>query len=513
VSPVGVTYHRRRRKETVDQLLLGLDIGSSSLKALLVRPDGTIVATAKRAGEISRPRPGWAEQDADGVWWATAVELMRELLAGAPGPVAAVGVVGLGPCVLPADARGRPLRPAILYGIDRRAVAEIRELDELLGADEILRRCGSPLTTQAVGPKLLWLRRHELPLWRRTKRLFGATSYLVYRLTGAYVLDHHSASQAVPLYDVNENRWIEEWAAEVAPGLPLPALAWPQDEAGKVDAEAATATGLPQGIPVAAGTIDAWGEVFGSTVRSQGDVLVVYGTTLFLLEALTGARPDPRLWSTTSFAPGTRNLAAGTATAGALSAWFRHLVGDMPFEQLLAEAAQAPAGAGGLLTLPYFAGERAPLFDPDARGVLAGLTLAHGRAHVYRSLLEGTGFAVRHVLDVMAAAGGRQGRLVSTGGGTGAGGLWPQVVSNVTGKPQELLSVVEGAGYGAALLAGLAAGLVAPGTVWNSVARTLSPNDDSTGLYDRLYGIYRELYPATADQMHALAALQGEPLT
>lgn len=500
-------------RKTVDELLLGLDVGSSSAKAMLVRPDGSIVATLKRAHEIARPHPGWAEQDADGVWWAAAVSLTRELLADAAGRVAAVGVVGLGPCVLPADARGGPLRPAILYGIDRRAEAEIDELNGLLGADEILLRCGSPLTTQAVGPKLLWLRHHEPAVWERTKMLFGATSYLVHRLTDAYVLDHHSASQAVPLYDVEQNAWIEEWAAQVAPGLPLPALAWPQDVVGTVSADAAAATGLPQGIPVAAGTIDAWGEVFGSNVRAQGDVLVVYGTTLFLLESLTAARPDPHLWSTTSFFPGTRNLAAGTATAGALSAWFRRLIGDVPFERLLTEAAAVPAGAGGLVTLPYFAGERAPLFDPEARGVLAGLTLAHTRAHVYRSLLEGTAFAVRHVLEVMAAAGGSQRRFVSVGGGTGGGGLWPQIVSDVTGRPQELLAVVEGAGYGAALLAGMAAGLVPAGTVWNAVSRTIVPNGATAAVYDRLYALYRELYPATSAQVHALAALQSELLS
>ncbi len=497
----------------MDELLLGLDIGSSSAKALLVRPDGSIVATAKRAHEIARPQPGWAEQDADGVWWTAAVSLTRELLAARPGRVAAVGVVGLGPCVLPADPQGRPLRPAILYGIDRRAVAEIDELNDLLGAAEVLRRCGSPLTTQAVGPKLLWLRRREPAVWERTRMLFGATSYLVRRLTGAYVLDHHSASQSVPLYDVHENAWIDEWTAAVAPGLPLPALAWPQDAVGTVSAEAAAATGLPEGIPVAAGTIDAWGEAFGSSVRALGDVLLVYGTTLFVLEALTSARPDPHLWSTTSFLPATRNLAAGTATAGALSAWFRRLIGDVPFEQLLMEAAAVPAGAGGLVALPYFAGERAPLFDADARGVLAGLTLAHTRAHVYRSLLEGTAFAVRHALEVMAAAGGSQQRFLSAGGGTRGGGLWPQIVSDVIGRPQELLAVVEGAGYGAALLAGVAAGLVPFGSVWNRGERTVVPTGETADVYDRLYALYRELYPATLTQVHALAALQSEALS
>ena len=227
---------------------------------------------------------------------------------------------------------------------------------------------------------------------------------LTFRLTGEYVLDHHSASQCVPLYDVHDNTWIEPWVRQVAPGVALPRLVWAHEVAGRLTPAAAAATGLPAGVPVAGGTLDSWAEVAASGLRAPGTALRSYGTTMFLLEAATTARPDPRLWSTTGFTPGSRNLAAGIASAGALVSWFAGLTGaGLP--ALLHEAEAAGPGGGGLVALPYFAGERTPLFDPDARGLIAGLTAGHGRGQVLRALLEATAYAVRHNLEVMAGPG------------------------------------------------------------------------------------------------------------
>lgn len=495
-------------RRTSDGLLLGLDVGSSSTKGVLVTVDGTVRAAAGRPHGIARPRPGWAEQDPETDWWAGTAAVVRDLLAQAPSgaaAVAAVGVSGLGPCVVVTDAGGTPLRPAILYGIDARATDEIAELTARLGAGEVLARCGSPLTTQSAGPKLLWLARHEPAVWARTRRFFTAGSWLVQRLTGEYALDHHSASQCGPLYDVRSNRWADEWAAEAAPGLALPRLAWAHEVLGTVTAEAAEATGLPQGIPVASGTIDSWAEVAASGVRAPGQALLVYGTTMFLVEVDTSAAPDPRLWSTTGFTPGSRNLAAGIGSAGALAAWLQDLAGGVAFEQLFEEAADAGPGAGGLLALPYFAGERTPLFDPQARGALFGLTAAHTRGHLLRALLEGTAFAVRHNLEVMAEAGARVRSLRAAGGG--AQGLWPQIVGDVTRLPQVILRGPGGAAYGDALLAAVAAGLADLGGAWAAEAARVVPGEEQA-VYEELYRLYRELHPATVEQAHALAEVQ-----
>jgi len=493
----------------VSEVLLGIDIGTSSSKGVLATPAGEVLAIAERPHELSLPRPGHAEHDAEAVWWADFTAICHELLERAPAPPAALCVSGIGPCLLAADAGGRPLRPAILYGIDTRATAEIDELSERYGEAAIVERAGSPLTTQAVGPKLLWLQHHEPEVWAAMGKFLMASSFVVHRLTGEYVLDHHSASQCDPLYDLAGATWAEDWAQELAPGLPLPRLVWPAEVAGHVSAAGAEATGLAPGTPVAAGTIDAWAEAASVGVRAPGDTMLMYGTTMFIVAVLAEPRSHPGLWATKGVEPGTHTLAAGMATSGALTGWLRRLAGDPPFEQLVAEAAEAPPGSAGLVVLPYFAGERTPLFDPAARGAVFGLTLSHGRGHVYRALLEGTAYGVRHNLEAMDDAGGAAQRLVAVGGGT-RGGLWTQIVSDVTGRPQDVPTQTIGAAYGDVLFAGIAAGLVEPDASWNPVASTVLPNPDLSGRYDELYRIYRELYPATRAQAHALAALQEQ---
>lgn len=491
------------------ELLLGIDIGTSSSKGVLARPNGEVVATAARPHDLSLPRPGWAEHDAERVWWADFTAICAELVGKAEGGIAAVCVSGIGPCLLAADNAGRPLRPAILYGIDTRATREIEELTERYGAETILQRCGSLLTSQAVGPKLAWLRRNEPEVWGQTRQLLMASSFIAQRLTGEYVLDHHSASQCDPLYDLQEKRWIAEWAAEIAPDLLLPRLLWPAEVAGTVTTAAAELTRIPAGTPVAAGTIDAWAEAASVGVLEPGDLMLMYGTTMFLVEVVTSPQPHRGLWSTAGIFRDTYSLAAGMATSGALTAWLKEIAGDLPYEQLVAEAADVGAGSGGLVVLPYFAGERTPLFDPNARGVICGLTLSHKRGHLYRALLEATAYGVRHIFEAMREAGGGGQRLVAVGGGT-KGGLWTQIVSSVTNREQMLPAETIGASYGDALLAGIAVGLVESAADWNPIATIVKPDPDSQALYDRLYTIYKDLYPATRSAAHALASIQAQ---
>ncbi|GDY29668.1 FGGY-family carbohydrate kinase [Gandjariella thermophila] len=488
-------------------LLLGVDIGTSSSKGVLVEPDGTIVARAQRPHEVSTPHPGWVEHDAETVWWQDFLAITRELVAAANGrPLAGLGLSGIGPCLLPADEAGKPLRPAILYGVDTRATAEIAELDAELGAAAVLERGGSPLTSQAVGPKVRWLARHEPEVYRRTRMLLMASSFLVYRLTGRYVLDHHSASQCDPMYDLPAEAWSAEWAERVAPGLPLPELAWPTEVVGQVDAAAARETGLPAGLPVTAGTVDAWAEATSVGVRSPGDAMLMYGTTMFLVQVLREPRPHPGLWSTCGVFPGTRTLAAGMATSGAITDWLRRLVGG-EFAELVREAGEVPAGSRGLLLLPYFAGERTPLFDPDARGVLAGLTMRHTRAEIYRAVLEGTAFGVRHNLEAMREAGGAARRIVAVGGGA-QGGLWTRIVSDVTGTEQQVPAETVGAAYGDALLAAVATGQEVDPERWNPIIEVIRPDPGRAERYQAYYRRYRELYKATREIAHFLAEEQ-----
>jgi xylulokinase len=481
---------------------LGIDIGTSSTKAVLAAPDGTVLAGRSIPHGLDLPGPGLAEQDAERVWWGEVTEACRSL-AGAE--VSAVTVSGLGPCVLPCDEQVRPLRPGILYGIDTRAEAEINELNQRLGTAEILARGGSALSSQAGGPKILWLRRHEPAVWTRTRFVHSAHTFVLHRLTGRYLMDHHTASQYDPLYDMAAGDWNRDWAPVVAGQVELPGLIWPGELAGQITEAAAAATGLPPGTPVAAGTIDAWAEAYSAGVTAPGDLMIMYGSTMFLV--LCAVRPafHHGIWTTEGIAPGLPTYAAGMATSGSLIRWLGELTG-LSDGDAMAAAARVPPGADGLLCLPYFAGERSPLFDPRARGTFAGLTLRHGRGHLIRAGYEAVAYGVRHNLEVMSGLGVRPGRAVAVGGGT-TGDLWTQIVSDVTGLAQEVPVVTTGAAYGDALLGAVAAGLTGPGTRWNRARQVIGPGPDAARYRDG-YAAYRELGTRVEPVSHRLAAEQ-----
>ncbi|MFH8572653.1 FGGY-family carbohydrate kinase [Streptomyces sp. NPDC017993] len=485
---------------------LGVDIGTSSSKGVLVDASGTVLAAAVRRHSVSRPRAGHVEMDPE-VWWAEFCGITRELLAGGE-RVDAVGVSGMGPCVALADAANRQLRPAILYGVDTRAGAQITRLHAELGREAVLDRCGSVLSTQAVGPKVAWVAEHEPEVFTAARRLFMPASFLAHRLTGAYVLDHHSASQSAPFYDTRARDWYRPWVEAVWPHAELPELRWPGDPAGTVSAKAAAATGLATGTPVITGTIDAWTEAVSVGATRPGDLMLMYGTTMFLIATVTEQLRVPELWSTVGAFPDTRSLAGGMATSGAVTEWLRGLFGSPGHADLLKEAALSGLGARGLAMLPYFAGERTPVADPDARGVIAGLTVEHTRGDLYRAALEATAHGVRHNIEAMGEAGAGIKRVVAVGGGT-QGGLWTQIVSDVTGLPQDIPTVTVGASYGAARLAAQRTA-EADIAVWNPVREQRVPDPAAVVAYDRLHGLYRELYPATRATAHALARFQRE---
>jgi len=490
--------------------VIGVDIGTSSSKGVLVTLDGQVLRSATRAHVPSRPQPGWVEMNAS-LWWSEFVELTRELLT-EPGDitVVAVGVSGMGPCVLLTDATDAPLRPAILYGVDTRATEQIETLTAVLGGDEaIMDRTGSALSTQAVGPKLAWLAQHEPETFARAERLFMPSSWLLWNLTGEYLLDHHSASQCTPLYDAGSQTWFEPWARPLAGPINLPELCWPGDVGGHVSAVASAETGLPVGVPVIAGTIDAWSESVSVGAQRPGDLMLMYGTTMFLINTVPEPVSAAGLWGTVGAFPGTRNLAGGMATSGAITGWLRDLLAAGDFTELLALADVSGVGAGGLLMLPYFAGERTPIQDPLARGLIAGLTLSHTAGDLYRAALEATAFGVRHNIEAMTAAGGVIERIVAVGGGTN-GTLWTQIVSDVTGLPQVIPTVTIGASFGAAFLAASAV-TEADIDQWNPPAEIRRPDPERTREYDELYELYLALYPATRTISHALAIRQTRP--
>ncbi len=486
-------------------LLLGIDMGTGSSKGVLVDPSGAVLASETIAHSMELPRPGWAEVDAEAMWWREVCSISRALLAAVPGGsrVAAMCVSGVGPCLVLCDADLRPLRRAILYGIDSRAQAEIEQLTAEFGADAIIEQAGTLLSSQAVGPKIEWVRRHEPEVFERAAGWYGSNSYIAAKLTGEYVMDHHTASQCDPLYTTRTFQWNTQWAERICGHLPLPRLVWPSEVVGTVHAEAAAATGVPAGTPVVAGTVDAFAEAFSAGVREPGDQMLMYGSTMFLVHIIDTFHTDPTLWTTAGVERDTHALAAGTATAGSLVNWLQATTGGAPFDTLMAEAQAVPPGSEGLLVLPYLAGERTPVFDPHARGVFAGMTLRHGRGHLFRAAYEGISFGIRQILERLDDA-HTAGRTVAVGGGLRSP-IWAQTVTDVTGRAQLVPEQAIGASYGGALLAAIGAGVVAPETDWARIAREITPDPKNVALYDELYETWRQLYPATRDQVHRLA--------
>ncbi|MCE0487376.1 FGGY-family carbohydrate kinase [Ornithinimicrobium sediminis] len=484
---------------------LGVDIGTSSTKGVLVVDDGTVARSASRPHTVSRPAPGFVESD-PATWWEELVSLAEELTGDGAYAVAAVGVSGMGPCVVLTEEDGTPVRPAILYGVDSRAGKQIAALEERLGRQEIRARTGSVLSSQAVGPKVAWVAEHEPEAYAKARRLFMVSSWLVHGLTGAYRMDRHSASQCTPMLDLHTGEWHRPWAEQITPGLELPELAWPGEVVGHT---AAPLGGVAAGTPVVAGTIDAWAEAVSVAAQSPGDLMLMYGTTMFLIATADQPRTSEVMWGTIGAYPGTYNLAGGMASSGSVTAWVRDLTGGAPYEDLLTEAETSGVGARGLLLLPYFDGERTPISDPRARGVIAGLTLSHTRGDVYRAALEATAFGVRHNVEAFRDEGVQVRRVVAVGGGV-QHPLWPQVVSDVTGLEQVIPTVTVGASYGMARLAATALG-EAHVDDWNPPQRTTGPDPARQRRYDELYRHYRALYPATAETMHALADLTEDP--
>ena len=505
------------------QLLLGVDIGTYSSKGVLCTPAGEVLATETIEHGLSLPRPGWAEHDADAIWWGELAAICKTLLSGrwSGADVGGVAVSAIGGCMLPVDERNRALRPGVLYGIDTRATAEIDELNARFGEGPMFELGAMALTSQAIGPKILWLKKNEPDVFARTAKVHTASGYLVLRLTGEHVIDRHTGCYYNPLVDITTLDWDGRFAEPIIELDKLPRFAWSDEVVGQVTAGAAAETGLAVGTPVTAGTVDAAAEAISVGVVDPGDMMIMYGTTMFFIQVTARPNPDPRMWSTGWCFPGLYDITGGMSTTGALTRWFRDQLGGVElaaqaaggpnaYAALADQAAVVSPGSEGLICLPYFSGERTPINDPLARCVYAGLTLSHTRGHLYRASLEGTGYGVRQNLETMADMGATPRRIVAVGGGA-QNPTWLQIVSDIMGYEQIVPERVIGASYGDAFLAGVATGIIpdrqAINTEWVKVARTVKSDPATHDRYAPYYDVYRDLYQHTKADMHALARL------
>lgn len=503
------------------KLLLGVDIGTYESKGVLTTPEGEVIAQATIAHALLFPRAGWAEHDPELTWWGDFCSLSKQLIAQAginATDIKGVGVSAIGPDVLPIDENFNPLRMGILYGIDTRAVVEIDELNAIHGEEVIFAQTANALSSQSTGPKILWIKKNEPEVYAKARWFVDATTFIVARLTNRVVVDQFSAGCMVPLYEPWKLHWNPKYCNGIVDIDKLPEVLWSHEVAGHITESASEKTGLAVGTPVTTGTIDAGAEALSVGVTKPGEMMMMYGSTIFMIQ-VTGNNQarDKRLWASPYLFPGTWCLLAGMATSGALTRWFRdnfakELIaseeagGENAYSVLVKEAEATPPGAEGVVVLPYFSGERTPIMDPRARGMIFGLSLTHTRGHLFRSLLEGMGHGIKQHVDLFTAIGARPTAIKSVGGGT-KNSLWLQAVSDISGIPQEVAPLTFGASYGDALLAGIAVGLVESAEeirVWQGKARIIEPNQGLKETYAPLSQIYGDLYHSTKESMHKL---------
>jgi xylulokinase len=492
---------------------LGIDIGTFESKGVIVDASGRVVASASKQHKMLVPQPGWAEHRPKQDWWGDFTFICKKMLADsgiAPKSIRAVGASAIGPCMLPVDEDGEGLSNAALYGVDTRAVKEIEELDAAIGPDRILYRCGNALTSQSVGPKILWLKKNRPEIFRKAAKIVTSTTYLVQKLTGECVIDHYSAANFSPLYLIDQQGWSAELAPDIIEMERLPKIMWTTGIAGHVTAKASRATGLVKGTPVIAGTIDAAAEALSVGVVRAGDMMVMYGSTIFTIMLSKDRIEDARLWYAPWLFPGEHASMAGLATSGTLTHWFRdqaarELSPDEAFAKLAREAEASPPGANGLVMLPYFSGERTPIHDPDAKGMIFGLNLTHRRGDLYRALLEGIGCGTNHIIETYRDVGQTPRSLLAVGGGT-KNRVWSQAVSDISGMAQTVRRKTIGASYGDAFLAALGVGDVRKRDIldWNPEERRIKPDPKNRPVYERRYKVFRQLYERSRELMAEL---------
>lgn len=499
---------------------MGIDVGTSETKGLIMDGQCQIVAQYSVRHEVENPQPGYYEHDAELVWWRDVCLVSRELLNRSrlpPERIRAVGTSTLGADCLPVDEHGRPLRKAILYGIDARAQEEIRWLSDYYGPERVRALFGRPICTGDVAAKILWIKNHEPEVYRRTYKFLTGSSYLTARLTGKYVVDQFLGQASFrPLYREDGSVRMEECFLycrpdQLAEARPVHAIA------GHVTSQAAAETGLVPGTPVITGTGDSAAEAVSTGVLAPGDLMLQFGSTLFLYYCSEFPVHDDRVRGNNFLIPGTFSVAGGTNTCGTLTRWYRDVLfpdllaeemqgGENAFARMPEETADIPPGCQGLITLPYFEGERTPVNDPGARGVIFGLKLSHTRGHLYRSALEAVGFSVRQHLDVLRDHGLPLKKVMAVGGGT-KNPVWMQIVADIIGKPIQVARISVGAAYGDALMAALGSGYFRDFSDLGraiSTAHTYWPDSARHGQYEPYYQLYCQLYVQTKDMMHRL---------
>jgi len=504
--------------------LIGIDVGTTGTKTLLINEEGHVVGRAVEEYPMYTPRPQWAEQDPED-WWQATIRSIRRVLKDSgvnASEIAGVGLTGQMHGMVMLDAKGKVLRPCIMWN-DQRTGEQCEWIMNTIGRQRFLDLTLNPALPGFTAPKIIWTRENEPEVYARAAKVLLPKDYIRYRLTGVYATEVSDASGTV-LLDVSQRRWSDEVLHDV--GIPaewMPECVESPEVTGKITAEVADLTGLPVGLRVVGGAGDQAASAVGTGIVEPGLVSVTLGTSgvVFAYTEQPSRDPEGRLHTFCHAVPGKWHVMGVTLSAGGSFRWFRDSLGLSekniawmsgvdPYEILTAEANNAPAGCEGLLFLPYLTGERTPYADPNARGAFFGLTLRHDKRHMVRAVLEGVAYSLRDSIELFRDLAIPIQQVRAAGGGARSV-MWRQIMADVFGTELVTVNVTDSTAFGTALLAGVGTGVYrnvpeACAATVRIVDRT-DPVPDSQVTYNEYYPVYRSLYRALKPAFDAVAAI------
>lgn len=495
---------------------MGIDVGTHQSKGVLVNELGNVVLSVSTSHPLLNPKPNYFEHDADKHWWNDVCYISKKLIQNSnvnPEDISAIGISALGADCLPVDKDGKPLRNAILYGIDARATDEIDWLNDHWKEDRIHMWFGRPLCSSDVLPKILWIKRNEPEIYMKTHKFLTASSYLTFKLTNEYVIDRFlGLASFKPAYDsVGEIN--QHLINEICHRDQLATMKFSHEVVGYVTKEASEQTGLSTKTKVIVGTDDSGAEAISCGIVSPKDTFMQLGSTMYLIVLTENQVIDSRLWNEPYIVPGVFDISAGTNTSGSIIEWAkRELYSNIENEvELYAKINEDLSNIEplkhGLLVLPYFAGERTPIHDPMAKGCILGLTLSSTKQEILYALVEGVCLTIAHHFEILDELSVPTNRIIVAGGGTN-NETWMQLLSNMLQKELHVPKVSIGACYGDALMALMASGIIKDYHEihkYVEIEKSYSPDLNLEGFYSKKLKLFKSLYNQTKGIMTELS--------
>ena len=498
----------------MERFVLGVDIGTTSVKAVLVSTEGKLLDESNASHDLISLFPGWAEERAD-CWWANTQKTVRDLMTRNPEAmkkVECVGVTGMVPAIVMLDKDGNPIRNTIQQN-DARPVKQIEEITARVDQDDLYAKTGGFTNQQHVLPRMLWVRENEPEVFSKLAHVLGSYDYIVYKLTDQLSVELNWAAES-GLFDIRKREWLTdqmeafdfkpEWFPQVNASMSV---------VGHITKEAAEATGLAAGIPVIAGSADHVASTLSAGIINQGDLLIKFGGAGDILYCTEEIATSPKLFFDYHIVPDRYLINGCMAASGSLVKWYLGDIldsyGGATLKALDEEASKLPPASDGLVILPYFLGEKTPIFDPLARGLMFGLTLSHTKAHIFRACLEAVIYGFKHHIDTIEEIGYHPAHIIATNGGSRSR-FWCQIAADVLGQTVRAYSSHPGSALGVAFLAGMAVGAF---TDWEQIHlflqdyKVYEPNPEATAIYEKAYKIYRNLYEETRASCEVVAKL------